>query len=443
MGKRILALFLLLSCFLSGCSLNFKDPEDLIKPPKPGGDLAGVQEALQAKVGKNIILKNPKNGEYRSAFIQYDIDNDGSRETIVFYKQNSDMAKLHMNILDKVKEQWVSVADFDDLGSDINELIFQDLNGSGIPEMIVKCDALENKQYNALVYTWSQDGPQPLLNESYTEMALLDMDADSFSELLLLNLDINRGVSKARMLKLGSDDVMDIGSEVLLSPDVTGYVSIKMDKTTRVYIDSYCGPNTMITEILQWQNHRLSALLINGDIDNTQQTKRDIIITSQDIDGDGIIEIPKNIQMVGQNYTDKDALWLTAWNKYIPDNIVVNANNVLTSQQFTTVMTGAINFADSYMFVYPEDWVNDVTVVPDTEQRLWTFYRWDAKNKTQGAKLLGILTTTKTQWEKQPVDGYTRLKEKGTTVYAIQMFDEPSERALTFEQMEENFIIIN
>ena len=57
--------------------------------------------------------------------------------------------------------------------------------------------------------------------------------------------------------------------------------------------------------------------------------------------------------------------------------------------------------------------------------------------------MLGILTTTKTQWEKQPVDGYTRLKEKGTTVYAIQMFDEPSERALTFEQMEENFIIIN
>ena len=147
--------------------------------------------------------------------------------------------------------------------------------------------------------------------------------------------------------------------------------------------------------------------------------------------------------MVGQNYTDKDALWLTAWNKYTPDNIVVNANNELTSQQFTTVMTGAINFADSYMFVYPEDWVNDVTVVPDTEQRLWTFYRWDAKNKTQGAKLLGILTTTKTQWEKQPVDGYTRLKEKGTTVYAIRMFDEPSERALTFEQMEENFIIIN
>lgn len=116
-----------------------------------------MQEALQAKVGKNIILKNPKSGEYRSAFIQYNMDNDAAKEAIVFYKQNSDMAKLHMNLLDKVDGKWVSVADFDDLGSDINELIFQDLNGSGLPEIIVKCDTLENKKYNLLLYSWSQE----------------------------------------------------------------------------------------------------------------------------------------------------------------------------------------------------------------------------------------------------------------------------------------------
>lgn len=439
MGKRILAVILLLSCFLSGCSLNFKDPEDLIKPPKPGGELAGVQEALQSKVGKNIILKNPKNGDYRSAFTQYDIDGDGVREAVVFYKQNSDMAKLHMNILDRIDNKWVSISDFDNLGSDVNEIIFQDLNGSGIPELIVKCDALEKKQYNVGVYTCTPNGPVSLLNEFFTEMALLDMDGDSLSELLLLNLDTNKGVSKAQMLKMNKAGQMSFAGDVLLDSSVTGYVSVKMDKTKKVYIDSYCGSNSMITEIVEWRNDKLNALLMDKDGNSSQQTKRDVIITSRDIDGDGVIEIPEKIPMVGQNYANKDAIWLTTWSKYTPR---FNLGNEDVSQ-FTVAMTGAINFADSYMFAYPEDWVNDVIVIPDTEQRLWTFYRWDAKNKMQGAKLLGIITTTKTQWEKQPVSGYTMLKEKGTTVYAVQLFDEPSERALTFEQMEASLIIIN
>lgn len=439
MRKRIFALLFSLFFCLSGCSLNFKDPEDLIRPPKPGGELAGVQEALQAKVEKNsIILKNPKSGEYRSAYTRFDVDGDGADEAIVFYKQNTDTGKLHMNILDKDGGKWVSIADFDDIGTDIIEVQFCDLNGSGTPEMIVKCDSIESKQYHVTVYQCTAGAVNRLLSRPYTEMTLVDMIGSGYPQLLLLHLNTTRHISRAYLMKLEPDATeMEYIGETELDGTVTDYTPLKMDRTGTVYVDGYFGPDIMVTELLQWEGGKLTAPLMNKKEGYTSQnTMRGVIITSQDINNDGIIEIPVNDVMAGQNSYTQDTIWLTTWYRYTP-------GTQETLQDFTPVLTGAINFADSYMFVYPPEWVADVTVVADNEQRLWTFYRWDAKNQILGAKLLSIISTTKTQWEKEPIEGYTLLKEKGTTVYAVRLFDEPSERALTFEQMEKNLIIIN
>lgn len=440
MKKRIILLVFLLAFCFSGCSLNFKDPETLIRPPKPGGELAGVQEALRAKVEKNsIILKNPKSGDYRSAYTSFDLNEDGVNEAIVFYKQNTDTGTLHMNILDKNEGKWESVADFNDIGSDIVEVEFCRLNKSSGQIMVVKCDSLENKRYNLSLFRYVDGEVERLLSEPYTEMGMFDMLRDGYQELLLLNLDVNKSSSRARLLKMKSDSPqLDCIGETSLDGSVTGYASLKLDRTATVYIDGYYGQNTMVTELLQWNGSRLTAPLMSDKEGITsQETVRNIIVTSQDINKDGIIEIPVDAAMPGQSENEKEALKLTTWYKYIA-NIGGAADGDLVP-----VLTGVINFADSYMFVYPEKWIDKVTVVADTEQRLWNFRIWDSLSNLPKKRLLSIQSVTKAQWEKQPLDHYSASYENGNTVYAVTLFDFYGTYSLTLSDVEKNLIILN
>ena len=86
--KRILLLALLaaLLCFLvSGCGKMSTEINDFIVPPSPSGKLSEISSALYAFTGKDITLRYPKSGEYRSAFIVRDIDGDANDEALAFY----------------------------------------------------------------------------------------------------------------------------------------------------------------------------------------------------------------------------------------------------------------------------------------------------------------------------------------------------------------------
>lgn len=439
MKKHFWALTVLCFFLFSGCSFNFKNPEDLIKPPRPGGELAGLQETLQANVGKNILLKNPKNGANSSAYTLCDIDNDGMKEAVAFYKLDSLTSGLHMSVLRKNGADWEFVCEFSDLGNDVTELFFEDLNGDGVNEIILKCEPFDSKQYTVFVYSYLDMQVMQLASLDYTDMTVSDIDFDGMSEVLLLDLNANERSSQAELYELTSDNAFLRKGNAILDGNISGYASIQVDALGYIYVDCYTGNDSMITEILYWNGNTLTAPLMNKEIEGltSKQTLRTVMMTSQDINGDGIIEIPRNSYMAGQaNKETKDIIWLTTWYQYNPEHDVKELD-------LRPVLTGAINVSDSYMFVFPADWAADVTVVADAQQRTWTFYRWNAKEGVTGAELLSIMTLTRTQWDKGEVDGYTMLKEKGNLIYAVRLSENVSERALSFEQVEENLIILN
>lgn len=71
------------------------------------------RDALSAVSGENDIkYKYPQNGQYRSSFIFYDIDSDGSEEALVFYQSASKGDSTWINILDRSEEgKWISVCE--------------------------------------------------------------------------------------------------------------------------------------------------------------------------------------------------------------------------------------------------------------------------------------------------------------------------------------------
>ena len=64
----------------------------MMHPPALSGENAGIQKAFEKAVNdKNIVMKTPTTGDYRSSFILYDFDGDGEE---IISRSKSLMTKL-------------------------------------------------------------------------------------------------------------------------------------------------------------------------------------------------------------------------------------------------------------------------------------------------------------------------------------------------------------
>ena len=87
MKKNLFTMLILCLCLcfsLSGCNLTLKAVDKMMHPPALSGENAGIQKAFEKAVNdKNIVMKTPTTGDYRSSFILYDFDGYG-RDRRVF-----------------------------------------------------------------------------------------------------------------------------------------------------------------------------------------------------------------------------------------------------------------------------------------------------------------------------------------------------------------------
>ena len=133
MKRKILTLALSTALVLSGCSYGQTGIESLLKPPKLSDQQNEIYTALQASIGKNITLKYPRTGDFTSAFLIANIDEESTQESIVFYEAadtvNATMT-LRINVLDQNDGAWVSVYDAGVSAQDVDKVNFVQSNGN-------------------------------------------------------------------------------------------------------------------------------------------------------------------------------------------------------------------------------------------------------------------------------------------------------------------------
>ncbi len=96
--KKIFPL-LCVMLLLSSCTGINSTVTDLMKPPKLTQKQEEIYSALQTAVGTDkITLKYPKSGNYRSAFVFRDIDQDGEEEALLGECARSDRRPLDLGL---------------------------------------------------------------------------------------------------------------------------------------------------------------------------------------------------------------------------------------------------------------------------------------------------------------------------------------------------------
>ena len=417
MRRRVRVLILAAIFLLSGCSIVSIDSENLLYPPRPAGEQAQIQEALEKHIGTHFTLKYPRSGDICSAITQFDLDHDGEDEVIAFYRTKTETGGTHFVLMDQVSGQWQVQSDLVGPGVDVDRLVITQF-GEGEEKSILVGWVLFNSDKIGTVYTY-RDGRiiSSLSDHIYTEMLVKDFDGDGRDELFTLLLNSSSQTSTARLFRKNSKtDLMQVDSQLELDGNISSYARVRFGQVetggaSGVIIDENKNATTIKTELIYWDSElqTLVAPAFEKKQGNNGELLRESTTLSSDISGDGIIDI----QFLERVYQYEDAM---------DENQYVKAESAYTRWKeydaakkiFVNVLDTAINYPDGYFLVIPNDydWVQSAYFKINKETRTMTF-----NNIAQDTNLFTIRVFSESEWESTGKNEYFEITRNNGLVY--------------------------
>ncbi len=424
MKKGIIISLIIGSLVLSGCSpMNMGGVENLLTPPDLSSEQTEIKQALMETVGKNIKLKYPRLGDYRSAFLIADIDEEETEEAIVFYEKTGIStegdSRLRMAILDKRDDKWVSVMDMAGMGTDVERVRIETLGNEKLPTVLVGYSFAGNMGKVLTAYNYSDGGLTERLHESYMNLEITDLDNNGENEVTLLTAD-----NKARVCVIDDEGIryFETDVETGTSGDYAKVSNGKLsDGRNALYVDTSYSDGMTATQIIYAQNgfvkNPIYALQNETSANTMLRTMRPTGYYSVDVDGDGVVEIPMPVVMTGYEGEETPSqLYLTEWYIFNP-----------TSLSFDEKNKGYYSITDGYCFMFPKRWTGSVTVKRDIAKNEIVFYKYNGDISDESTELMRICVTTKSGVEEKLGEGYIKIRETIQVEYLVKISDNKSE----------------
>lgn len=407
--------------FMTGCSLG-GSVDSLLSPPKLSEEQNAVYDALIRSVGKDIRLKYPRAGEYRSAFVFSDIDSEPDREAVVFYEKAGETeggGNVRINIIDRRGGKWTSVYDHAGAGTGIDRILFSELGESGGQSVIIGYTLLSGER-SVQIYSYENGLLTTEYSDTYSTMFTADLERDGNNELILVRP--GNQLRKASLSSVSADPesgAITETSSVALDESATEFVSVAAGyvgkETPAIFIDGLSG-GQLTTEIVYSVDGQLRNPLYLGESGLIEKTRRPSGYPCTDIDLDGVIEIPTLTLFPG--YFEDSAgtkLYSTDW-------------NVFDNYNITKKYSSFYNVSEGYCFILPSRWDGVVTVKRDaaTGEAVFCKFRADLLNST--VELLRIAVASEEETGALLDDGYMVLKTNNKTNYLVKcpdLEDEP------------------
>lgn len=399
---------------LSGCSAA--SVEELLSPPRLDGEQTEIYDALRSCTNGDIILKYPKSGQFRSAFVVKNLDNEPTDEAIVFYETPnvSDGSSLRLNFLDKQNGSWVSVYDFAASGSEVESVRFEDI-GLGTETIIVNYLLQSSSDRYTSVMTYSGGTPKELLNIRNIFMEMIDADGNGTGDLFAVSNERVSGNTMAKIYGVRDGALSQLGS-VLLNSGFAGIRSAFCGKcgsndTHAIFVDYAFSDGSAGTDAVIYGNgYFYLSPALDPDITERSTNTFTPYIPSRDIDGDGKVEIPSGLPF--PEYEDlprAEQVNMTLWHS------LERGGTVMLDKYRSFVGTKG-----DYVFLFPENW-GSVTAAVSVAESMVVFNRYDSISGVKGEELMRIYAASDENTDKYATGEYIflgRSDPTGSSYYA-------------------------
>lgn len=367
----------ILSLFSSGCMDT--SVENMLSPPKLSDEQTEIYSELIKSVGQNVKLIYPKSGEYRSAFVFYDLDEEPGDEALVFYESKSASAgesALRMKVFDEIDGKFEAVYDLTCAGSEVESIRFERLGQDRGVSIIVQYTLLNQSEKVFSVYKYENRTTVEHYSSAYVCLDVMDINKDGANELITVSYDKSAQVSSAMMFSDEEDGFVRLSQTNLYgaTADYKNVTEGKLnDDTAALFLDYSKGNGQSGTDVIYCISNRLFC---PNSIDSPTSSASIMRVTNDymaeiyccDIDGDGFMEVPSTKLLPGYETLGRnEQLYAVEW--------YTVAFNRFTLKHYSY-------FSSKYRFalIFPSRWQGVVTAVPDFANGEIVFISYDEKN---------------------------------------------------------------
>ena len=421
MKLKIVALLLVCAVILSGCNIMTGNIGTLLKAPQPNNMQAGLSAAVNETLGSSIKYVSPLNGAYKNSVLLSDLDGDGRREAIIFYlPQNNASLESTVNFAVFTSYEdgtWSLIKQIQGNSTQIDYVELRDFNGDSRRDMLI--GFIQNDSLRELcAYDMYSQSEEAMFSDMYNESRLFYNGANFFIFNIYRDASTLKGMAKIStvsgdMLKTVASCEVYGGYDSIISIQ---YQNVSMEHKA-IVIDAKTG-NSMTTQILLWEDGRLSNPFYESETGLNSALIRETAFACQDIDNDGILEIPFTTPLpaVPSIAANKDITTavITGWASINLTTPSATASGIM-DRDFFCIM----NSAQKFYYVIPSEWIGKFSATYNASDQSISFYY--IKDDIY-SKIFSLYGMTDAQYDARKEQGtWFELRKVDPKVYAINI----------------------
>lgn len=453
---------------LAGCFSQSVD--DLYAPPKAPDDYLMLDNRINEVLNQGGEYAAPLTGELTQKVQLQDLDGDGVKEAIAFFRVSSDERPLKIYIYRQVEEDYEVAAIIEGQGGEaaINAVYYENLDSGPSKEIVVSWQVSSEQRQILSVYSLKGGSTvEELVRTEFTGIRIFDLDGDGQKELIVLH---EAEVHQARNMSEGiaamspnsrnnrvelynvQDGVLSLESAAPLSQNVTGLLESRVktgylrDMVPALFVPSnYGDANGQITDIFAWQDGEITNITLDPDPEDptvlqSSNTIRVYNAAGTDINGDGILELPDPYGL--PDYKGDGAAPNFCAYRWRQFDVEGNAWPVFTTYH---------NEQDGWYFVLPDEWEGKLTLTRSDRagggERAVIFSYWEGNEAVEPVPFLAIYQLNGDNKElRAKLTGRFRLQPVGEdeseTIYAARLYTDGWDCGLTEDEVKERFHLI-
>ncbi len=419
-----------LTLSLSGCVMTV---DQMYVPPRRSESYRNLQ-AVMDEVMEDLEYCAPMTGENQQTVQMADLNGDGVKEVVVFVKGN-DEHPLKILIFRMEDGEYVPQSIIESSGTAYDQVEYIQLDGEPGLELVVGRQVSDQVMRNLTVYRFSSGQPEQLMTVNYQKYLTMDLSGDGRADLFVLRpgrTDADCGVVE---LYSAPDGTVTRSAEVNLSQPVGQLKRIMTGSLhggeRAVFVASMVDAETIVTDVYAMVGGKLTNVSMSNESGTSVKTVRNYYVYAEDIDGDGVLELPSLISMrwpmEGRSLEEREHL--IRW-------YALGADGSEYDKRFTYH-----NYLQGWYMEVDGGLVGRLCVVPEDTGR-FAFCLWDRKFQ-QVQKLWTVYVLTGEDRSNVAVeDGRFVLHKTDSVVYAACLEDAGLSAGISQDELINSFFLI-
>lgn len=428
-GRNVLiALLLSAVLLLSGCGML--TVEEMYSPPQRSEDYYHLQSAIDSAMD-GLEYCAPLTGENQQTVQTADLDGDGEEEYLIFAKGTSEKP-MKILIFRREDETFLLAEVIESQGSAFSQVEYVRIDDQPGVELVVGRQVSDQVLRSVSVYSFASGKAAQLMVSNYSKFLTCDLDQNGYSELMVIQPDEVETENAVATLYSFSSGAIERSREVELSETADAIKRIMVSRldggVPAVYVASAVDESAIITDIFAIKNGLFTNISFSNESGTSVQTLRNYYVYADDIDDDGILELPSLITMRSTARTVDTQQYLIRW--FAMD---IEGREVDKLYTFHNYISGWYIELDS-------GWTDRVWI--QQEANAYTFWLWD-EQFLEATAIFSIHALTGSDREAQAVEHnrFVLYRAEGV-VYAAKLEGASASFGITQEDLINSFHLI-